>query len=253
MKLHHSLLLGPMLALGCGTENKTLTQNDFVNQYAADVCAGVTVACLAKEEACTAIQVGKRQQQAQFAASHNWSFVPDAANVCLSKASSLFGTLKQSMVLKPADYQAFVQACDQVYRGANTANQACQYDADCIGGLICDKGYCGTKSVVAPGGGCANVGETCPAGSYCGVLGGGIRSCVPKVGLGGACDDATAPCLESARCQGGVCVSQLGIGEICLADQDCTNGLFCEPFASLCAQDIRFAKGTDACNVMGGT
>jgi hypothetical protein len=253
MKLHHFLLLGPMLALGCGTENKTLTQNDFVNQYAADVCAGVVPACLVTADTCSAIQVADRGQQAQTAAQNNWTFMPDAAQVCLSKASSLFGTVKQSMVLKPADYQAFVQACDQVYRGARKANEECKVDADCIGGLICDKdkGYCGTKSVVAQGGGCANIGETCPTGSYCGALGGGIRSCVARIGLGGTCNEIT-PCLETLRCQTGICGTQLGTAEACLVDQDCSSG-FCEPFAHQCADDIRFAPRSYACIEMGGT
>jgi hypothetical protein len=245
------LLLGPLLAMGCGNENKSLTPTDFVNQYAEDVCAGVSPACLIPLATCTSIQITDRNQKAQEAAGLGWSFVPDAGQTCLAKVGSIYGALKTSAVVKAADFEAMHQACDQVYRGPGKVNEVCTADADCTSGLICDKGHCGNKSVVPPGAGCANIGETCPVGSYCGASTDGIRSCTPKIGLGGACGEA-APCLETLRCPAGVCAAQLGIGEKCAVDQDCASK-FCEPFAYQCADDVRFANHSAACVAMGGT
>jgi hypothetical protein len=58
--------------------------------------------------------------------------------------------------------------------------------------------------------------------------------------------------MENLRCSAGICDVRLGIGEVCSVDQDCSSD-FCEPYAAVCAQDIRFARGTAACNFMSGT
>jgi len=68
--------------------------------------------------------------------------------------------------------------------------------------------------------------------------------------LAAACD--SAPCLESLRCAGGICVSQFDIGEACTAGQECSTG-FCEPYAHLCADYVGFAIHSAACQAMGGT
>jgi hypothetical protein len=248
------LLIGPLFALGCGAQNepgnKSLTPSDFINQYAQNVCAGVSPACLLTMDACTSIQIDDRSRKAQAAADKGWSLVPDAAQTCLRLVGSLYGSLKNNAVVKAADFKAMEQACDQVYRGPRTVNAICELDADCTPGLICDKFYCGTKTVVPQGAGCANIGETCPAGSYCAVLAEGLRTCAPKIGLGGACNVST-PCLEALRCPAGVCAVQLGIGEKCTVDQDCASQ-FCEPYLYLCADDVRFANHSAACVAMGG-
>jgi hypothetical protein len=145
--------------------------------------------------------------------------------------------------------QAMDQACGDVYRGTVMANGPCTSDTDCFTGLICDKGYCGTTKMVAAGAQCNNIGETCPPGSFCSNAT-RIWLCTSKVSLGGACDDAN-PCLENLRCAAGSCVGQLDIGEVCTMDQDCSTGL-CEPYAGLCAQDVRFANHSAACVAMGG-
>jgi hypothetical protein len=250
----HLLLLGPLFALGCGVENepdnKSLTPSGFINQYAQNVCAGVSPACLLTMDACTSFQIDERSQQAQKATGLGWAFVPAAAQTCLAMVGSVYGSLKTSLVVKAADFKAMVEACDQVYRGPRVANAPCEFDADCTPGLICDKLYCGTKTVVPQGAGCANIGETCTAGSYCAVLAEGLRTCVARIGLGGACGEAT-PCSETLRCLAGVCAAQLNIGDACSADQDCASA-FCEPYWLLCANDVRFAAGTKVCDHMAG-
>jgi hypothetical protein len=245
MNRHRLLVLGPLLAMGCGgTDSKPLTPNEFVSQYAQEVCDAVAPACLVPVATCTAIQVADRTQQAQDAAAKGRSFMPDAAQTCLDKVSSVFGSLQHGAVaLEPADFEEVGRVCDQVYRGVSRANEPCTMDADCIGGLICDKFLCGTRSVVLQGAGCANVGETCPPGSFCGASASGALLCQTRIGLGGACD--------TLRCANSICVAQLGFGEACATDLDCSSR-FCEPYAHLCAEDIRFAHHSEACVAMGG-
>jgi hypothetical protein len=211
-------------------------------------------ACLVTAPTCTAVQVAECTGIAQINTGPDFhrDFQPANAEVCLNKVSSTYGKLKQgSVALSATDIQAKDQACGDVYRGTVLANGPCKADADCLDGLICDvaKGFCGTSKLVAQGAGCANIGETCPPGSFCNAIT-GVWLCLSKASLGGACNDAN-PCLENLRCAAGTCVVQLGIGEQCTVDQDCSTG-FCEPYAGLCAQDLRFAVHSSACVAMGG-
>ena len=70
--------------------------------------------------------------------------------------------------------------------------------------------------------------------------------------VGAMADCTAAPCIETLRCAGGVCVARLDLVEACATDGDCSSG-FCEPYARVCAQDIRFAPNSDACQAVGGT
>jgi hypothetical protein len=151
-----------------------------------------------------------------------------------------------------------VQACNDVYRGTIAANAPCPSGAtaDCMDGLVCDKGFCGLARPVAQGG-CANSGEYCQTDYYCSNAS-GAYFCTSKGGLGAVCGDSL-PCLETLRCSAGICTTQLEIGDVCSVDQDCnpagTNSVdkagFCDPFAFKCAQDLRFKS--EACNAMSGT
>lgn len=249
-------VLGSLLASGCGDENKPLTAADFSSRYAQEMCAAVSPACLVPETACTAGQLEARAAKDADAVSKARKFMPSNAQSCLNQVNSTYGKINGGMVaLKAADMHLVDQACKDVYRGSKLANEACDADEDCVMGLICDHskgtltGRCGTQSVVLQGGGCANIGEVCPVGSYCGNSE-GVFVCQPKLDLAAACGP-TLPCLESLRCSGGLCVTQLGLGELCEADQDCATG-FCEPYARKCAADVRFANGSAACLKIGG-
>lgn len=250
------LLLGSLLASGCGEENKPLTPAEFSNRYAQDMCKQLSLACLIPQTSCMAGRLAARATLDQEAIARGQAFVPSNAENCLSQVNSVYGKLQQGTVaLKASEIQAVDQACRDVYRGAKLANEACGVNEDCVMGLICDTskgtatGRCGTKTDVVAGAGCANIGETCPRGSYCGNSA-GIFVCQPKMDLAAACSP-TVPCLESLRCAGGLCVSQLDMGELCTADQDCATG-FCEPYIGRCAADVRFAYGSPTCLKIAG-
>lgn len=238
-----------MVALvGCGSQPGPLTPAGYCDQIAQDVCAAVSPACLVPIATCTTGQLVQCSAEAQANAGRD--FIPSGAQACLSKVSAVYAKLNQGMVaLSAADYQAMTEICSQVYRGTGVANAPCTLDADCSSGLICDKGYCGTATVVTKGAGCANIGEICPQGFYCSDAS-GVWVCSGKVGMGVACNASTL-CLENLRCAAGVCSAQLGIGDACTADQDCSSG-FCEPYAAICAEDVRFANGSAACIASAG-
>jgi hypothetical protein len=224
-----------------------LTQIEYCNQYAQNVCAGVVRACLITEATCTAGRLAECSQQAQENVGRD--FIPANAEAYLSKVNAAYGKLKQgALTLGASEFQALDQARGKVYRGTVLANGVCAADADCLDPLICDKNHCGTASTVAQGAGCANTGETCPPNFYCGESA-GVRLCVTKVVLGGACE--AYPCMENLRCLGGACAVQLGIGQVCTADQECTSG-FCEPYAAMCALDVQFGNRSAACVALGG-
>lgn len=257
MKLRHLvLLLGTLVAPGCGEDNKPLTPAEFSSRYAQNVCKEVSLACLIPEASCMAGRLAARSALDQEAVARGQGFVPSNAENCLNQVSSVYGRIQQGAVaLKPSDIQSVDQACRDVYRGAKLANEACDVDEDCVEGLICDlgkgttTGRCGAKTEVAAGAGCANIGEVCPTGSFCGNSL-GIFACQPKMNLAAACS-AAVPCLESLRCSGGLCVAQLGLGELCTANQDCSSG-FCEPYIGRCAADVRFAYGSPTCLKIAG-
>jgi hypothetical protein len=241
----------PVLVLltSCGSEPDPLSANAFFQKRPAAECAAVSSACLVTESACVVGRAAEYTAEYQAALRAARDFVPPQAESCLARVEDVYGKLDQGKVaIRAADYQAMTSVCANVYRGSSVANGPCQADVDCVGALICDKGYCATRKLVAAGAGCANPGESCPQGSYCRYAN-GVWLCSAKVGAQGDC--TVAPCIETLRCAAGVCVARLGIGEACAADSDCSSG-FCEPFAARCAEDIRFANGSAACRAMGG-
>ena len=245
----HFVILSMVALAGCSSQPGPLTPTEFCNKEAREICAAVSPACLIPVTGCTPGLLAKCSADAQTQANSGLDFIPPNAEACLTKVNATYGKLNQGAVaLAASDFQAMNEVCNNVYRGTTLANGPCSSDAVCLNGLICDKLHCGTALMVAQGAGCANTGETCPQGFYCGDSA-GVLLCVTKAGPGGTCTDV--PCSENLRCSGGVCATQLGIGEDCAVDQDCSSG-FCEPYAAKCAQDVRFANGSAACIAMSG-
>jgi hypothetical protein len=243
---------GPILILllaaaGCSNEPAPITPTEFFQQRAEATCSAISSACLITEASCVAGRVADSMDEYQNQLSKLRDFVPANAEACLRKVREVYGKLDQGAVaLKANDYNAMETVCERVYRGTRSANESCAFDADCTDDLICDKGFCGIAKIVAPGAGCANIGETCPQGSYCSA-GTGVWFCTPKAPTQTDC--TLSPCLETLRCAAGICVARLGVGEPCASSEDCAS-TFCEPYAGRCADDIRFANGSAACIAM---
>jgi hypothetical protein len=243
------VLLVAALLVGCGGDPAPLTPSQYFQQRADAVCSAVERACLLDVARCSTARLGEYMAEANAAVGSFREFIPVNAEACIAKTREVYGKIRDGMVaMPPADYQAVQVLCGNVYRGATAENGPCHVNADCLGSLVCDKGYCGTPKLVVAGGGCANIGEYCPAGSYCSP-GNGVWMCTSKVGLLASC--LASPCLESLRCAAGFCAARLPIGEACLRDDECQEGI-CHPYAAKCAADIRFADGNSACLAMAG-
>jgi hypothetical protein len=229
----------------CSDETPSTTQVQFCDQYAQALCSEVSAACLFPINGCIANRANECFAQASTAAALGQSYVATKADLCLNKVTEVYSKLRKGAVaLKPTDLESVISTCKQVYQGNRRQNESCVEDADCLEGLICDKGRCGTSVLLAPGSGCANIGERCTEGYFCGPTD-GVLACISKVGVNSACN-TDVPCLESLRCHDGLCVSRLLIGEPCLFHHDCASN-FCEPYAVKCANDVRFANGSAAC------
>lgn len=247
-----SLVLSLACLAACHKDPEPITPNEFFQKRAATECAAISPACLVPEATCIAGRVPVFAAEHQRALGELRDFHPDNAETCLDKVEKVYGAISQGAVaLAGADYVAMQAVCAGVYRGTKAAFEPCLADLDCTDDLICDKGYCGTGKQVEPGAGCANIGEYCPAGSFCSnANASGVWFCSPKATAQNSC--TAVPCLESLRCSSDICVPRLTTGEVCTSDNDCGTG-FCEPFALRCANDLRFAPGTPVCIAMGGT
>ncbi len=237
----------------CGSGDKGMTVDDFVEEVSEIECASVTSACLITESECQRTRRAHWSDMARKAAMAGRPFDSDNADDCLSKVKSVSKDVKKGMMgISPKDFREQERLCDRVFHGLAQKNQPCGVSADCVDDLVCDKFYCGRRVEVAAGAQCANIGEFCTAGYTCAVIGSGpVRQCVPRAAKGAVCDREDV-CQETLRCTGGVCADGLGAGEICQADDDCADG-FCEPFALKCSYDVRFADGTPACKAYQST
>lgn len=245
-----SMVFLALALVGCDNEPAPLTPSQYFQQRADAVCSALERACLLDVAKCSTARLGEYMAEANAAVASFREFIPSNAELCIAKVREVYGKLRDGMVaMPPSDYQAVQLLCANVYRGATPEHGPCHVNADCLGNLVCDKGYCGTAKLVVAGGGCANIGEYCPAGSYCNGAT-GVWMCTAKVGLLASC--TTSPCMENLRCAAGFCAARLPIGEACVSDDDCAEGI-CHPYAGKCAADIRFADGNSACLAMAGS
>jgi hypothetical protein len=236
--------LATLVVASCNRDDRPMTPADFCQDYSQRECSDVAPACLEPEDDCLTARQAACTDRAQLEESAQRPFDPANAGACLSRVSAVFSVLNHDLAIDAKDYRSIDTACARVFHGNATDNQACGVDADCSGTLVCDKGRCGTLHQVDPGAGCANIGEYCPQGYYCGLVS-GVLVCAARPGLAAVCSP-DIPCLEDLRCDSGICTDRLAIGLACQDDGDCASG-FCEPFASKCGTDVRFAAGTPAC------
>ena len=125
----------------CSDEKPSTTQVQFCDQYAQAFCREVAAACLFPINGCVTKRTNECYAQANSAAELGQSFVASKADVCLNKVTEVYSKLsKGAVALKPADLESVINTCKQVYRGNRQQNEICLEDADCLEGLVCDKG-----------------------------------------------------------------------------------------------------------------
>lgn len=178
-------------------------------------------------------------------------YVPAAAKDCVEKTKGLYA----NGTIKPADQKPVDEACSMVFRGEAKKNGTCQVDQDCVSDLVCDKKFCSTKTVKNESEPCANPGEVCATGSYCGQVAGGPFVCLKRKEKGDPCSGA--PCQETLQCTVAttVCMDRLPSGATCTpgGDECGSSAPYCDPFVKRCVEGIIFAPtATDLCKQFGG-
>ncbi|HJX54400.1 MAG TPA: hypothetical protein VJ801_16660 [Polyangia bacterium] len=242
----------PILAAGltalvvsnCGSGDLPMTPTEFCQSLSQRECANVALACYVPEVECKAVRQQQCADWVQGEEGLQRQFDSANAEACLSRVSAVFGLLKQNLAIDASNFRSIDTACERVFHGSARANDVCLVNADCSGTLKCDKGRCGSLRQVDPGAGCANIGEYCPQGYYCGSAS-GVWMCTARPGPGAECTPEV-PCVENLRCDNGTCADRLALALACQADGECASA-FCEPFVMKCGTGVRFAEESSAC------
>jgi hypothetical protein len=242
------VLLGA--AGGCSLGSK-MTEDEFCQDYSKRECAKVANYCSFSASSCEPSRLDNCKAMAAASKTGARQFNVDNADRCLKQLDTTYASLP----IDATKLAALDAACARVFSGSAKANESCTVDFDCTGDLICDKARCGTRKVVAAGGGCANIGETCPTGQYCNMANAtSPYFCTSKQGQGAACSDAQ-PCTEKLRCTG-TCGPRLAIGMICTSDDECES-LYCNPYAPAgarkCGVGLSFSDGSPSCLAFMGS
>lgn len=243
----------------CTSEEKEpMTAASYCEERAEIECQKLNVACTltpAATETCKTVRSQECVQETMAVSRVPGRVLKEAnAKKCLEETNKVFSALMPAAV-----WTALRQVCGRVIEGAVQENQACTADLDCSGGLICDKGVCGTSKMVANGAPCSNPGEMCGTGQFCQRQPTTFWACVPRLAQGTACD-ATSKCLESLRCgETNMCVPARAASESCVSDAECAAPLVCDPVQRKCAamvnlsfQCVTFTAGTSGDAGSGG-
>jgi hypothetical protein len=146
-----------LLVAGCGKLGDDMTEAQFCKEYAKRECARVGAFCSFDAALCEPSRTTNCMAMAANSTSATRKFNPDRTDRCLDQVNKAYATLP----IDAAKLNDLANACERVFEGTAKANQDCAIDYDCQGDLICDKGRCGTRRVVAAGGGCADIHEVC--------------------------------------------------------------------------------------------
>jgi hypothetical protein len=223
-----------------------MTEVQFCDEYARIECSKVAAFCSFNAANCEPARVNACREFAGRVKGVGHQFNPGNTDRCLKKLEEAYRTLPiPAAMLKAVDSN-----CARVFEGTAKATEACTADYDCAGGLICDKGHCGTEKIVASGGGCANIGERCPSGEFCTTTG-GIPLCAKRLGQGATCS-LSMPCAESLRCRNS-CVPRLDTMGDCTDDDDCLSG-YCNRYVvkRTCGLGLSFSPESPSCNAYMG-
>jgi hypothetical protein len=140
--------------------------------------------------------------------------------------------------------------CGSLGWGILAPGEVCPSDLACVPGYYCKRNIpssgCGVCTpMAAQGQPCGPLAFNAPCGS--GACDG--AECLTVVGIGQACAPQSTSCQPGLVCPSGQCVAPGGVGLICLYDDDCQDGLFCDPATGKCAARAQAGGGcaTAAC------
>ena len=227
----------------CAIGAKDRTEAQFCDEYGKRECLKVAAYCSFTASACEPVRVAACRERAAASKTAARQYNAGNGDLCLDALDKAYATLP----IDAARLAALDTTCQRVFQGSAHAGDDCSIDYDCDGKLVCDRGRCGSSKVVAAGAGCANIGETCPVGQYCGVFR-ELPTCVARVAQAAACD-ANHPCLEALLCNG-TCAPRLEMGAPCTADQECLSGYctrYVAPSARKCSVGLTFSPDAPSC------
>ena len=220
-----------------------MTEDQFCQEYARIECGKVATFCGFSAAACEPIRVNACREMSGRLKTGAHQFNPANTDPCLKALETAYAApFIVAAMLKTVD-----DTCARVFAGTAKATDSCAVDFDCTAGLICDKGRCGTERVVASMGGCANIGERCPAAEFCSNDNPSmIFLCARRVDQGGACA-LSHPCAPGLRCRS-TCLVRLDNGGECSEDDDCTSG-YCTRYVvkRTCSLGLTFSPESASC------
>jgi len=112
---------------------------------------------------------------------------------------------------------------------------SCARGRECVPGATCVEDLC----TMLPTAGATCLFGQCASGLVCNAR---TQTCGDRVPAGQTCS-ASTDCLPGLACDfsnfPGTCVARVGAGEACGgADERCTDGLYCDPVSSQCAETL---------------
>lgn len=245
----HVMLAGlfVVLAATCGEEAPpAVTEDKFCDEKARTECALVAERCGVEAAACEMERASACRSSMTASRAANRTYSTDGAGRCLRLAKEVLAKTVQTV----AERREWEAACSRVYLGSVAEMGACKMDVECAQlDLVCDKGKCGKRKVVAAGASCAASGETCPAGQHCSAG----TMCKPNGDEGAGCS-RTAPCAEGLSCTGadtGMCIKRLATGADCTLDDACQSS-YCDVDTRRCAAGVELAPRSPHCIDFGG-
>jgi hypothetical protein len=232
-----------LVGAGCIRSDAAMTEERFCQEYARIECGKVSSFCSFNPATCQSIREATCRESAGRLKGGGHQFNPGNTDPCLKKLEEAYKVpFISAALLKGVD-----DTCIRVFEGTAKANEPCAADYDCAGGLICDKGHCGTLKVVASLSGCANIGERCQPGEFCtNDTPGMLFMCVRRLGQGAPCS-LSRPCADGLRCQD-TCVPKLDTQGTCTTDEDCQSG-YCNRYVDkrTCGLGLTFSPESPSC------
>jgi hypothetical protein len=238
--------LGGVVALfACSSsEDSEFSSSDSFCAAKADTeCKHLALSCGVTVDQCKSKRTNLCNGGAATAAGQNRQYRANAARPCIDKTDEVF---KEKVIL-PEKEAEVLEVCDRVFGGTLAKNAPCEISLQCEGSMICDRGVCADKLATKLGEACNNPGQVCEKGSFC-TLQGQNKFCVAKKKLSEICT-AESPCAEDLRCVNS-CVPRVTVGGKCDNDGECApEAPYCDAAKKTCLP--KYQAGTAACKEYG--
>jgi hypothetical protein len=204
----------------------------------ADNCTDFGIAWCAKSRQCQTIDVESlggpavcpdRMRiwcEAQLAAPPDSNWIPSAFKTCITSWSALTCDEWRDFDLE------ILKGPSCFVSGKRGEGAGCWSFAQCGSGECGGDTVCGTCRPRVPADGACQFDSDCLRGLVCGQ-----KICVVPMSLGGACSDAH-PCRRSLLCRNGACAPKAQEGEACAEHTDCGGGLLCNFDKGTCGRAI---------------